>query len=78
MSIKLNVGVVGLGRLGRVYARDVAQRVPNARLVAVADAQPGLAQSFAAEFGIPKAYGGHQALLADPSYRVPTSLMRLP
>ncbi len=66
MSTKLNIGVIGLGRLGRVYARDLAQRVPNARLVAVADAQPGLAQSFAAEFGIPKAYGGHQTLLADP------------
>ncbi len=66
MSTRLNVGVVGLGRMGRVYARDLAQRVPNARLVAVADPLPAVAESFAADFGIPKAYGGHQALLADP------------
>ena len=50
MRGRLNVGVIGLGRLGRVYARDLAQRVPSARLVAVADAQPGLAESFAREF----------------------------
>lgn len=64
MESRLNVGVIGLGRLGRVYARDLAQRVPNARLAAVADCQPALAESFAQEFGIPKWYGSHQDLLA--------------
>jgi inositol 2-dehydrogenase len=66
MTDRLNVGVIGLGRLGRVYARDLAQRVPNARLVAVADAKPGLAESFAAEFGVSKSYPGHGELLSDP------------
>jgi len=64
MHGRLNVGVIGLGRLGRVYAQDLAQRVPNARLVAVADRQPEVAQSFAAEYGIPKWYASHQDLLA--------------
>jgi len=31
----LNVGVIGLGGIGAVYARNLAQRVPNARLAAV-------------------------------------------
>ncbi len=65
MKGKLNVGVIGLGRLGRVYAADLAQRVPNARLVAVADKRPDLAQSFAAEYGVPNWYLTHQELLAD-------------
>ena len=34
---KLNVGLIGLGRLGRVYARDLAGRIPCTRLAAVAD-----------------------------------------
>ncbi len=34
---RLAVGLIGLGRLGRVYARDLASRIPEARLVAVAD-----------------------------------------
>ena len=65
MIKKLNVGVIGLGRLGRVYAVDLAQRVPNANLVAVADMQDGLAESFAREFNIPKWYVNHQELLSD-------------
>lgn len=65
MQNKLNVGVIGLGRLGRVYAIDLAQRVPNANLVAVADLQNGLAESFAREFNIPKWYKSHHDLIAD-------------
>ena len=34
---RLRVGLIGLGRLGRVYARDLATRIPETRLVAVAD-----------------------------------------
>ena len=34
---KLNVGLIGLGRLGRIYARDLATRIPCTRLTAVAD-----------------------------------------
>lgn len=66
MRGRLNVGVIGLGRLGRVYAQDLAQRVPGARLVAVADRQAEVARSFAEGHGIPKWYASHQDLLAAP------------
>ena len=66
MSSRLNVGAIGLGRLGRVYAQDLAQRVPNARLVAVADPKADLAEEFAREFEVPKWYRSHQELLSDP------------
>ncbi len=65
MKARLNVGVIGLGRLGRVYAADLAQRVPHARLAAVADRQADLAESFARDYGVPKWYGAHQDLLHD-------------
>jgi len=65
MSRRLNVGVIGLGRLGRVYATDLAQRVPRARLVAVADLQAELAGAFARDHGVPRWYATHQDLLGD-------------
>jgi len=61
----LNVGLIGLGRLGRVYAQNLAHRVPGARLVAVADQKPGLVASIAAEFGVPKSWERHEDLLKD-------------
>ncbi|MGA2116785.1 MAG: Gfo/Idh/MocA family oxidoreductase [Bryobacteraceae bacterium] len=65
MSGVLNVGVIGLGRLGSVYARNLAQRVPNARLVAVADRKADLREKFAAELGAVKVYESHTDLLQD-------------
>jgi len=66
VSNRLNVGVIGVGRMGRLYAANLAQRVPNARLVAVADQKAGLAESFAKEYGVPKFYENHRDLLSDP------------
>jgi len=65
MPSLLNVGVIGLGRMGSVYARNLAQRVPNARLAAVADHSVDLREAFAAEFPRLKVYPGHRELLED-------------
>ena len=65
MTSRLNIGVIGLGRLGRVYAVNLANRVPNARLVAVADRHGDVAETFARDFGIPRWYKAHTALLED-------------
>jgi len=65
MKKRLNVGVIGLGRLGRVYAADLAQRVPNANLIAVADPQADLAESFARDYGVSRWYKSHHDLLGD-------------
>ena len=62
---RLRVGLIGVGRLGRVYGQYLAQRVPGAALVAVADHKVGIAESFAREFGIPRSYALHQDLLND-------------
>ena len=62
---RLNVGVIGLGRLGRVYARDLAGRIPETKLVAVADLIGNLAKDIAEEFDVPKAYTDAQALIDD-------------
>ncbi len=65
MKNRLNIGLIGLGRLGQVYAADLAHLVPNANLMAVADEQAQLAESFAQQNGVSKWYASHHNLLAD-------------
>ena len=50
---KLNVGLIGLGRLGRIYARDLSSRIACARLVAVADLDRAAVDEIAGEFDVP-------------------------
>ena len=64
---RLNVGLISLGRLGRVYARDLAGRIPETRLVAVADPVASLAQEVAAECDVPTHYTDPTALIDDPA-----------
>jgi inositol 2-dehydrogenase len=61
----LAVGLIGLGRLGRVYARDLAGRIPETRLVAVADPLGTVAEEVAAEFDVPKHYSDPLAMIDD-------------
>src|SRR5471030_479058 len=67
MKGRLAVGVIGVGRLGRVYARDLAGRIGETRLVAVSDPVAGLAAEVAAEFDVPRHYTDASALIDDPA-----------
>lgn len=64
---RLAVGLIGLGRLGRVYARDLSTRIARTRLAAVADTNAELARQVAAEFDVPRAYEAPDELLHDPA-----------
>jgi myo-inositol 2-dehydrogenase / D-chiro-inositol 1-dehydrogenase len=44
-------GVIGVGLIGSHHASNLARRVPGARLVALADPEPGLAERTAAALG---------------------------
>ena len=63
---RLNIGLIGLGRLGRVYARDLATRIPETRLPAVSDVSPGLASQIAEEFDIAEAHQDPLEMIASP------------
>jgi scyllo-inositol 2-dehydrogenase (NAD+) len=63
---RVGVGLIGLGRLGRVYARDLATRIPETRLAAVADTAPGVAAEVAGEYGVPRHHSDPMDLLDDP------------
>lgn len=50
MPAKVPVGIIGLGRMGRVYARHLTA-MPEVELVAVSDVMADHARAFAAEMG---------------------------
>jgi inositol 2-dehydrogenase len=64
---KLNVGLIGLGRLGRVYARDLATRIGCTRLVAVADVDRAAVDRVLADFDVPLGTTDPGAVIGDPS-----------
>jgi inositol 2-dehydrogenase len=62
---KLNIGLIGLGRLGKIYAHHLAYRVKNANLIAVADIQDNLAKQIANEFDVENYYTKHSDLIRN-------------
>ncbi|MEZ4708404.1 MAG: inositol 2-dehydrogenase [Caldilineaceae bacterium] len=66
MSTKLNFGLIGAGRIGRVHAESLTRRLSNVNLQAVTDLFPEAAQTCANDFQIPHVYTDHRAILDDP------------
>jgi myo-inositol 2-dehydrogenase / D-chiro-inositol 1-dehydrogenase len=62
---KLNVGIIGAGRIGKVHAETLAFRVPEARAVAITDLNPQSAQQAAARCGISTVAPSADEILAD-------------
>ena len=51
----LRIGVIGVGRIGRLHAGLLARRVPGAAVAAVFDPLDAVAEAAAAELGVPAA-----------------------
>jgi len=66
MNSPLNIGIVGLGRLGSLYARHFATRLPGARLHSVTDVRADVAATIARETGA-RTFADHATLVADPA-----------
>jgi myo-inositol 2-dehydrogenase/D-chiro-inositol 1-dehydrogenase len=62
----VNVGLIGSGWMGAFHGASLTGRVPGARLVAIADPAPGVAERLAAELGGARAYTDPADLLASP------------
>ncbi len=63
---KVNIGLIGAGRIGKMHAEHLAFRVPDANLVAVADVFPEAAQQCAATCRVPAAFSDYRRILDDP------------
>jgi predicted dehydrogenase len=60
-----NWGIIGPGKIARKFADDL-KLLPNARLHAVASTSLERAQTFAAEYGAPHAFGRYEDLVRCP------------
>jgi len=67
MERNINVGLIGTGRIGRLHAENLAYRIPEAKLVAVADIFVEAAEKVAADLQIPAAYQDHRRIMEDQS-----------
>ena len=59
------IGLIGAGRIGRVHAKNLAYRIPEANLVAVSDIFVEAAEKLAADFQITAAYKDHRRIMED-------------
>lgn len=61
---QLNWGIVGLGKMARIFAEDLVQ-VETAQLYAVASRTQNKATEFANDFGAEKAFASYEELMQD-------------
>jgi myo-inositol 2-dehydrogenase / D-chiro-inositol 1-dehydrogenase len=66
-SRPVGVALIGSGRMGAYHGATLAQRLPGARLAAVADPAPDAAEKLAAALGAGSAYTDPGQALADPA-----------
>lgn len=66
MSASLKVGVIGLGRMGQLYARLLATQIVGVYLYAIAEVNTSARQQIADELAIPHAYAEPEELLEIP------------
>jgi len=65
MGRKVNLGLIGAGRIGKVHAETIAFRIPEATLAAVADPNLDAARELSARCGCPRAVSAADELLSD-------------
>ncbi len=66
MADRVNVGIIGAGRIGRLHTEHLAFRIPEARVLAVSDIFPEAAKKCAADFNIKQVTADHRTILENP------------
>jgi len=66
---KLGMGVVGVGTMGKQHAQNIRSLIPEAKLIAVADADVKRAEQTAEELEVPHFYGSVEALVENPEIK---------
>lgn len=67
MNRKINIGIIGLGRLGSTYTGYFAHRISNANLEAVSDVIESSVSEVADKYHVEKRYSDYRDLIADSS-----------
>lgn len=66
MTSAIRVGIIGAGRIGQVHAENLAYRIPEAEIAAIADINQAAAAACAARFRIPAVADNPQAVIDNP------------
>lgn len=69
MAKTYNWGIIGPGKIAHKFAKDL-DKLPNARLHAVASRSEERARAFALQYGAPYAYGSYEEITACPDLDV--------
>lgn len=72
----LNVGMVGVGCISRIYLQNITQVFKGLRLVAVCDLIRERAEKAQKEYNVPKLYDTMEELFADPEIDIVLNLTR--
>ncbi|OBY77229.1 inositol 2-dehydrogenase [Paenibacillus sp. KS1] len=62
---RISVGLVGLGRLGRQHADNLAHRIPNCKLMAVCSVIPEEVEEAQQELNVPYGYTNYEDMLRN-------------
>lgn len=62
----LNMGLIGAGRIGSLHAANLTTRIPQARLLMVADSVEDAARQCAERYAIPRSARDYRAILDNP------------
>jgi myo-inositol 2-dehydrogenase/D-chiro-inositol 1-dehydrogenase len=65
LNDRLNIGLIGTGRIGSLHSRNLVRQIPEANLSAVCDIQLDVARAVAGELGIGRAVRDYRELLAN-------------
>jgi myo-inositol 2-dehydrogenase/D-chiro-inositol 1-dehydrogenase len=63
----LRFGVIGAGRIGKIHAGNLATRIPDVEVAAIADVDLKSAQELATRLHVPTAVDDYHAILSDPT-----------
>ncbi|MHB0875227.1 MAG: inositol 2-dehydrogenase [Anaerolineae bacterium] len=65
MTDRINIGLIGAGRIGKVHAQALAHGIPGVTLAAIADVREDAARDLAQLYDVPLAAADYVAILDD-------------
>jgi len=66
MAKKINVGIIGAGRIGKVHSQSIINQIPEVKVKTISDIYLDAAKEWAEKMGIPNVTQDYKEILNDP------------
>lgn len=66
---KINIGIIGAGRIGKVHTESIAYKLPQVNIKTISDININEAQLVAKQFNIPKSTIDYDEIINDPEIK---------